>query len=297
MSITAAMVKELRDRTGAGMMECKKALVEAGGDIEAAVEAMRKSGQAKADKKAGRIAAEGLVGIQVSEDGQTGVMVEVNCETDFVAKEEGFKSFVTSVAARALAENPADVEALNALPMEAGGGMSIDEQRRELVAKIGENMSLRRFVRVEAPGGRVGSYIHGGRIGVLVAMDGGDDAAAKDVAMHVAASRPVCIAEGDMDPAVLEKEREIFAAQAAESGKPPEIVEKMVTGRVKKFLREVTLLGQPFVKDPDLSVQKYLAGSGGSVTGFQRFEVGEGLEKRSENFADEVMAQVQGSQS
>jgi elongation factor Ts len=293
MQITAALVKEVRERTGAGMMECKRALVDAAGDIDAAIEAMRKAGLAKADKKAGRIAAEGLIGIESSRDGQSGAMVEVNCETDFVAKEDEFRGFVAQVGSIVLEHAPATLDAL--LEMQLDGGETVETRRRELVAKIGENISVRRYTRVVSKSGLVAGYLHGGRIGVLVAVDGGTPEVGKDLAMHVAASKPICIAEKDVPEAMLAKEREILVAQAADSGKPPEIVERMVTGRLKKFLGEITLLGQPFVKDPDVTVERYLAGSGARPAQFERFEVGEGMEKRSENFAEEVMAQVRGT--
>jgi len=294
MQISAALVKELRERTGAGMMECKRALVASEGDVEAAIEAMRKSGQATADKKAGRVAAEGLIGLAVAADGNSAVMVEVNCETDFVAKQDDFKDFADTVAARALQDNPADVDVLLALPFGAGGDGSIEDRRRELIAKMGENMSVRRFSRVAASA-QVGSYLHGGRIGVLVGLATGDADTAKDVAMHVAASRPLCINEDELSADALEKERAIFAAQAAESGKPPEIVEKMVSGRIRKYVNEVTLLGQAFVKDPDLSVKKFLDNNGATVASFARLEVGEGIERKVDNFVEEVMAQAKGA--
>ncbi|OBS11044.1 translation elongation factor Ts [Acidihalobacter prosperus] len=294
MQITASLVKELRERTGAGMMECKKALTENNGDIEAAIEAMRKSGAAKAVKKAGRIAAEGQVASIRSEDGKAAVLVEVNCETDFVGKDENFAGFVALVAERALGQNPADVEALSALPA-GDDGKTLEERRQELVSKVGENVQVRRFARFEASGDRLGTYIHGTRIGVVVDMDGGDDALARDICMHIAASRPVCVDADEVPQELLDKEREIYAAQAAESGKPPEIVEKMVEGRIKKYLGEITLLGQPFVKQPDVSVGKLLADAGASVHRFVRYEVGEGIEKQAENFAEEVMAQVKGA--
>ncbi len=295
MSVTAAMVKELRERTGAGMMECKKALVEANGNIDTAIENMRKSGQAKADKKAGRVAAEGLIAIELSDDDTRAAMVEVNCETDFVTKEEEFQSFVSAVVKRALEVQPEDAEALGAMALENGGGPSIDERRRELVARIGENISLRRVLALKARGDRLGAYVHGGRIGVLVDMKGGDDSVARDIAMHVAASRPLALSDAGISPEHMEKEREILKAQVADSGKPPEIQEKMIAGRLSKYLKEVTLLGQPFVKDPDISVEKYLKSAGAEVLAFTRFEVGEGIEKKSGNFAEEVMAQVRGS--
>ena len=292
MAITAALVKELRERTGAGMMECKKALVEADGDIEAAVEAMRKAGSAKADKKAGRVAAEGLVEVVSGEDGKVAAMVEVNCETDFVAKDDNFKSFVDAVARRVLASRPDNVEALSAMPLNDGAETSVEDARKELIAKIGENMSVRRSALIEAQGDCLGVYKHGARIAVVVDLKGGDEALAKDIAMHIAASKPLCVRADEVSAETLEKEKEIFAAQAAESGKPADIIEKMVAGRVNKFLKEVTLLGQPFVKDPDTTVEKLLKGAGAEVLRFERLEVGEGIEKKSENFAEEVMAQV-----
>ena len=294
MAITASLVKELRERTGAGMMECKKALTETNGDIDAAIEMMRKSGQAKAAKKAGRIAAEGLVVISMSDDGSRAAMAEVNCETDFVAKDSNFVSFADAVAARALASDVDDVEALLLQPLHQGEDTTIETARQALVAKIGENMTVRRFVRV-ASSGILGAYRHGTRIGVLVDMEGGNAELAKDIAMHIAASNPICVSQDDVPAEKLEKEREIFRAQAAESGKPADIVEKIVDGRVRKFFEEVTLLGQPFVKDPDTSVGKLLDKAGARVGAFHRFEVGEGIEKRQEDFAAEVMAQVRGA--
>jgi len=293
MAISAAQVKELRERTGSGMMECKKALVEAGGDMEAAVELLRKSGLAKADKKAGRVAAEGLIVIEISDDGKRAAQVEVNCETDFVAKKEEFQDFARKVARRVLASSPDSLEALMEMPLEDGSDVSIETARKELIAKLGENIAVRRFAVMETSG-TIGSYIHGGRIGVLVDLQGGDAELAKDVAMHVAASKPVAVSEADVPADLLAKEREIITAQAEESGKPAEIVAKMVDGRIRKFLAEVTLVGQPFVKDPDTTVGKLLDKAGASVAGFQRMELGEGIEKKSENFADEVMAQVRG---
>lgn len=277
------------------MMECKKALETADGNIELAIEAMRKSGQARADKRAGRVAAEGLIGIQTSHDNQAAAVVEVNCETDFVAKGNDFKEFVDKVTRRVLEENPADLDALLSLSSGPEGGSSLEETRKELIAKIGENISVRRFIRDENAEGRIGAYLHGGRIGVLVSMKGGNEVVAKDVAMHVAASRPLCVGESDIPSDMMEKEREILRAQSSNSGKPPEIVEKMVAGRLKKFVQEVTLLGQPFVKNPDVTVEKYLSESGAEVVSFTRFEVGEGIEKKTEDFAQEVMAQVRGA--
>jgi elongation factor Ts len=294
MQITAAMVKELRERTGAGMMECKQALMDETGDMEAAVANLRKKGQAKADKRAGRIAAEGYIGLALAADARSGALVEINSETDFVAKQDEFQSFANSVAQRALDERPADVGALLAAPMEQGGDQTIEERIRDMVMRIGENISLRRFQVVQSADGSVGAYIHGGRIGVLVDLAGADESVGKDIAMHVAASGPLAIGEGDIPADVLGKEREILLAQVADSGKPPEIQEKMIAGRMKKYLGEVTLLGQSFVKDPDQTVEKYLEGASASVSAFSRFEVGEGIDKRTENFAEEVMAQVQG---
>ncbi len=293
MAITAAMVKELRERTGAGMMECKKALVETEGDIDAAIEHLRKTGMAKADKKAGRTAAEGLVAIKLSDDGKRAAIVEVNCETDFVAKDENFRHFVDAVAEQVLANNPADLDALLALPMPGEEGQTIGEALKALIAKIGENMAIRRFAIIEASG-QLHTYMHGNRIGVVVDLEGGDETLGKDIAMHIAASRPMTVSEAEVPADVIEKEKEIFAAQAAESGKPPEIIEKMIGGRIKKFLKEVTLLGQPFVKNPDQTVAQLLKDAGATVAAFTRFEVGEGIEKKQENFADEVMAQVKG---
>ncbi len=292
MAITATMVKELRERTGAGMMDCKKVLTETNGDLEAAIDVMRKSGAAKADKKAGRVAADGLVIITVSDDAKEGSILEVNCETDFVAKDESFIGFATAVGARVLADKPADVEALSAMPLDSGE--TVEEVRANLVAKIGENMKVRRFEMVTSDAGAVYAYSHGVRIGVAVAMTGGDEALGKDIAMHIAASRPVCITEADVPEETLAKEKEILIAQAQDSGKPPEIIEKMIMGRMKKYLAEITLVGQPFVKDPDQTIAQLLTAAGAEVTAFVRFEVGEGIEKKQEDFAAEVMAQVKG---
>lgn len=292
MEITAALVKELRERTGSGMMECKKALQETSGDIEAAVEWMRKAGLAKADKKAGRIAAEGQIVIERSADAKEAAMVEINCETDFVSKGDDFRDFAKAVAQRVLKSNPADLAALLDMPLLDGEARSINTARQELVAKIGENIGVRRFIRYQSAGGMVGAYLHGTRIGVLVDMNGGSDDLAKDVAMHVAASRPVCVEAKDVPADMIAKEKEIFSAQAATSGKPANIIEKMVEGRLKKFFSEITLVGQPFVKDPDKSVEQLLKEGGATVVRFERFEVGEGIEKKTGNFAEEVMEQV-----
>ncbi len=294
MAISAAQVKELRQRTGCGMMECKKALVDADGDMDTAAEELRKSGLAKADKKAGRVAAEGTVVVEVSGDGKTAVVVEVNSETDFVANKDEFQDFARAVAVRIMSDAPADLDALMALPLDQGG-TSVEEARRSLIATIGENIAVRRFARRQAAGGTLASYRHGTRIGVLVEMEGGDAELARDVAMHIAASKPVCLDESAVPQEMLDKEREIFAAQAADSGKPAEIVEKMVSGRIRKFLAEITLVGQPFVKDPDQSVGQLLKAANARVIGFERLELGEGVEKKTENFAEEVMAQARGN--
>ncbi len=293
MQITAAMVKELRERTGSGMMECKKALQEADGNIDAAIENMRKSGLAKADKKAGRIAAEGRIAIKISDDGKTAVIAEVNCETDFVSGGDDFLGFVNQVAAVALENKPESIEALVELAI--NDSQSIEEKRKEMVSKIGENIQVRRFEIMSADAGAFGSYLHGTRIGVLLGMENGNDGLIKDVAMHIAASKPTCVTEEQVPAELLAKEREILIAQAQDSGKPQDIIEKMVDGRIRKYLAEITLVGQPFVKDPDKTVGALLKDEGASVTGFVRYEVGEGIEKKQENFADEVMAQVNAS--
>ncbi|MDX2410853.1 MAG: translation elongation factor Ts [Woeseiaceae bacterium] len=288
MSISASMVKELRERTGAGMMECKKALVETGGDLDAAAEHLRKSGQAKADKKASRVAADGR--IVVVAEGNKALIVEVNSETDFVAKDENFMAFSDAVAATALAAGTTDVEALSAETL--ADGRTVELARTELISKVGENIGVRRIAIVESDG-VLASYTHGARIGAVVALDGGDEALARDIAMHVAASNPTCIDETGVPAETLANEKRILTEQALDSGKPAEIVEKMVLGRINKFLKEITLVGQPFVKDPDVSVGKLLKGAGASVSAFVRFEVGEGIEKKQENFADEVMKQIE----
>lgn len=290
MTVTASMVKELRERTGAGMMECKKALVETNGDLDAAAEELRKSGQAKADKKAGRVAADGRVVIATAA-GQA-VIAEVNSETDFVAKDENFVGFAEAVAAAALASGATDVEALGSQSID--GSRTVEQARTELVSKVGENISVRRAAII-AGDGPIGHYTHGARIGAAVVLEGGDAALARDIAMHVAATNPVCVDADGVPADTLERERRIFSEQAAESGKPPEIVEKMVSGRVAKFLKEITLVGQPFVKDPDVPVGKLLKDAGASVASFVRFEVGEGIEKKEDNFVEEVMAQVKGT--
>ncbi len=289
MAITAQQVKELRERTGAGMMECKKALTETNGDMEAAVEQMRKTGLAKADKKAGRVAAEGRIEIAFEGAGKAAI-VEVNCETDFVAGGDDFIAFSGKVAAAVLANEPADVDALNNVSVD---GKTFDDVRRELIAKIGENIGVRRFAVVKAKG-RLASYLHGTRIGVVVDVDGGDEELARDIAMHIAASKPQFATADEVPADVMAKEKEILIAQAADSGKPADIIEKMVEGRLRKHLAEITLLGQPFIKDPDQTVEKLLKSKGATVHGFVRYEVGEGIEKKEEDFAAEVMAQAKG---
>jgi elongation factor Ts len=292
MAITAALVKELRERTGAGMMECKKALVETDGDIDAAAEHMRKTGLAKADKKAGRVAAEGMVVVAVSDDAKSAAIVEINSETDFVSKGDDFKNFAAAVAKRVLESAPANMEELMAMSLN-NDDETIENSRQALVAKIGENIQVRRFNLISGDN-LVASYLHGDRIGVLVEMKGGDAELARDIAMHVAASRPVCVKAEEVPAEMLDKEKEILTAQAQDSGKPPEIIEKMIEGRIRKYLAEITLLGQGFVKDPDQTVEKLLKSKGAEVVSFVRMEVGEGIEKKTENFADEVMAQVKG---
>ena len=291
MNVTADIVRQLPERTGAGMMECKKALVESGADLEAAAELMRKRGLAKADKKAARVAAEGVIAVEPAADGRTAAMVEVNCETDFVAREQDFRAFAQIVAREALRSRPASLEALLEIRV---GAESLDERRRALVAKIGENISVRRFT-VLTSAGHLGAYTHGSRIGTLVALKGGTAELAHELALHVAASNPRYLSVREVPPAVLEKEREILIEQARGEGKPPEIVVKMVEGRLRKSLGEITLLGQPFVKDPDVTVEKLLKGAGAEVSAFERFEVGAGIEKKQENFVAEVMAQVKGA--
>lgn len=294
MQITASMVKALRERSGAGMMECKKALTACEGDVDAAFDHLRKTGAAKAAKKASRVAADGKVVLATAADGSRAVILEVNSETDFVAKDENFSQFVDQAAAAALTTGADNVEALLAASLP--GGESVESARAQLVAKVGENVSLRRLVPLESDGAHLVGYIHGnGRIGVLLSIEGGDEALGRDIAMHVAASRPVCVSAEEVPEEAVAKEREIFEAQAAASGKPPEIVEKMVLGRMKKFVDEVTLLGQPFVREPDIKVGTLLDKAGARVRRFVRFEVGEGIEKKEENFAEEVMAQVRGA--
>ncbi|MGI9290003.1 MAG: translation elongation factor Ts [Gammaproteobacteria bacterium] len=288
MAITASMVKELRERTGAGMMECKKVLTQTDGDMEAAIEELRIKGAAAAEKKAGRIAAEGV--IVSAGSGDEGSLVEINCETDFVAKDDSFNAFSKQVAETVLSANPADNQALADASLASGVG--VETARQELIAKIGENVSVRRFVKFDADGGCVSTYLHGNRIGVMVQLEGGDDQLGRDIAMHIAASNPLSVSEDEMDQDVLTREKDIFIAQAKESGKPDDIIEKMIGGRIKKFLKENTLLGQPFVKNPDQTVAQLLSDQGAKVKQMVRFEVGEGIEKREDDFVAEVMAQA-----
>lgn len=287
--ITAGMVRELREKTDAPMMECKKALTEAGGDLEKAEEILRIKLGNKASKAASRIAAEGVVAAHISTDGRLGALIEVNCETDFVAKNDDFLAFTAALARLVAEQKPADVAALSGLALD---GVTVDERRKVLVGKIGENLSIRRFERIEAQG-RLASYIHGGaKIGVLIDLVGGDEALGRDLAMHVAASKPVALSREQVSVDLIQKERDIAAAKAEESGKPANIVEKMVEGSVQKFLKEVTLLGQPFVKDDKQTVEQLLKSASASVAGFRLYVVGEGIEKKKDDFAAEVMAQV-----
>jgi elongation factor Ts len=289
--ISAALVKELRERTGAGMMECKKALEVSKGDLEGAIEELRKSGRTKADKKAGRVAAEGA--IITASDGKRVAMMEVNSETDFVARDTNFVAFAKAAVETALQANETDVAKLAALPL-AGGKGTVDENRQELVTKVGENVQIRRIITSNASSACAGTYIHGSRIGVIVELDADNIDLARDIAMHIAASRPMVINPDQVPQDVVAKEKEIYMAQAATSGKPQDIIEKMVLGRMKKYLDEVSLVGQPFVKDPDMTVGALLNKHRAKVVAFHRFEVGEGIEKVVEDFREAVMSQVQG---
>jgi elongation factor Ts len=289
MNITADAVKQLRERTGAGMMECKKALVETKGDLDAAADLMRKQGLAKADKKASRVAAEGVVVVEKSSDARTAALVEINCETDFVAREQDFRGFAQAVVTLALSAKPASLEALLATKLPSGE--TVDESRRALIAKIGENISVRRFIVVTSTD-HLGAYVHGTRIGALVAVKGGDAALAHDLAMHVAASNPKYLSQAQIPADVVAKERSILTEQAQGEGKPADIVAKMVEGRLRKSLGEITLTGQAFVKDPDVTIEKLLKNAKAEVTAFERFEVGAGIEKKQEDFVAEVMAQA-----
>ncbi len=275
MAVTAVMVKELRERTGAGMMECKRALVETNGDTDAAVDHLRRSGLAHADKKASRVAAEGMIALSLAPNGKQAVMVEVNCESDFVAKNEKFNSFAEAVAANALSEDPTDIEALLSTRI---GEATVEQARQILVTKIGENIQVRRLVHISTDG-TIGAYVHGGKIGVLVDLRGGDETLARDLAMHIAALNPKFVADEDVPAEIIAREKDILVAQAKNSGKPAEIIEKMVSGRLRKYLAGITLLGQTFVKDPDLTVGKLLSQNNASVNGFERLAVGQGIEK------------------
>ena len=291
MTITAALVKELRERTGAGMMDCKKALVETNADLEAAIDLMRASGAAKAAKKAGRVASEGLVNVAISDDNKNAVILEVNSETDFVTKGQPFIDFVNALGRLALKNKPESAETFLTQTLESGE--TVDEAREGIIAKIGENISVRRLQIVNAENGVLGAYKHGDRIAVLAVLSGKNSGLAKDIAMHIAASKPECISEEHLSNEFLEREKAIFIEQAKDSGKPDNIIEKMIVGRMKKFVNEVTLYGQAFIKDPDTSVGKLVKSHNAEVKFFVRFEVGEGIEKKEDNFVEEVMAQAQ----
>lgn len=291
MAITASLVKELRQRTDAGMMDCKQALTETNGDMEAAIDLMRTSGAAKAAKKAGRVAAEGLVKINISADKKTVTILEVNSETDFVTKGDVFIGFVDMLGTLALKTTPANIKEF--LSQTLDNGDSLEEAREDIIAKVGENIAIRRVQTITTDNGVIGTYKHGDRIAVVTALEGGDEALAKDIAMHIAANKPECITEAELSTDFLTREKTIFIEQAKESGKPDNIIEKMIVGRMKKFVNEVTLYGQSFVKDPDTTVGKLAQSNNAQVKSFVRFEVGEGIEKKEENFADEVMTQIQ----
>lgn len=291
MAITAALVKELRQRTDAGMMDCKQALTETNGDMEAAIDLMRTSGAAKAAKKAGRVAAEGLVKINISTDKKTVTILEVNSETDFVTKGDVFIGFVDMLGTLALKTTPANIKEF--LSQTLDNGDSLEKAREDIIAKVGENIAIRRVQTITTDNGIIGTYKHGNRIAVVVALEGGDEVLAKDIAMHIAANKPECITEAELSTDFLTREKTIFIEQAKESGKPDNIIEKMIVGRMKKFVNETTLYGQSFVKDPDTTVGKLVQSNNAQVKSFVRFEVGEGIEKEKENFADEVMTQIQ----
>ncbi len=292
MAITAALVKELRERTGAGMMDCKKALIETDADLEAAIDLMRASGAAKAAKKAGRIASEGLVSVEINDNNKSAAILEVNSETDFVAKGAAFIDFVNKLTKLALKNMPSNIEEFLAQTLDTGE--TVDKARENIIAKIGENISVRRVKVVKAGNGTIGSYEHGGRIAVLTHLAEDNATLAKDMAMHIAASKPECVNEDQLSEELIERERAIFIEQAKESGKPDNIIEKMIVGRMKKFVNEITLYGQPFVKDPETTVGKLVKSNNNEVVSFVRFEVGEGIEKKEDNFVEEVMAQAQG---
>ena len=292
MSISASMVKELRERTGAGIMECKKALVDSDGNLDSAIELLRTKGQAKAEKKAKRIAAEGR--ITIKSDTEHTVILEINSETDFVANDSNFINYAESVAIAILENEIVDLESLSKIDLTTG--TNIENARTQLISKIGENISIRRFDKIKQCD-NMGVYTHGARIGAVVCLTGGDEETSKDVAMHVAASNPICINNEGVPEEMVSREERIFRDQAASSGKPPEIINKMIQGRMKKFFKEVTLLGQPFIKNPDMTVNELLRESKAEIISFKRYEVGEGIEKKEENFADEVMAQIKGNES
>jgi elongation factor Ts len=289
-NITAKMVKELRDRTGAGMMECKKALINSSGDMDKAVEEMRKAGQAKADKKSSRIAAEGVITLSISEDNKTVNMMEINCETDFVAKDENFLAFVKTLSDLSLQNYSGSVEEF--YNSKHSSGKTVEETRLELVSKVGENVKIRRIQSINADNSYIGHYMHGSKIGVVVVLEKQNNELAKDICMHIAAMKPIALNSNDISPEDLDKEREIYLAQAKESGKPEDIVQKMVDGRIKKYISEVTLIDQAFVKDNEVTIGKLLENNNNNILSFHRLEVGEGVEKKDENFADEVMAQI-----
>ena len=288
-NITAQMVKELRERTGAGMMECKKALVEAGGDMNKAIDTMRKAGQAKADKKSSRVAAEGVIKLVVK-DKKVANMLEVNCETDFVAKDKNFLEFAETISNASLENFNGDMSEF--IQSKYSSEKTIEEERLELVSKIGENIKIRRVHSVNIENGFIGHYMHGSKICVVAVLENEDESLAKDICMHIAAMKPLAIDETGISQAVLDKEKEIFKAQAAESGKPENILEKMVEGKINKYISEVTLLNQKFVKDNEIDIQTLLKNNNNKIISFFRMEVGEGIEKKDENFADEVMAQI-----
>ena len=288
-NITASIVKELRDLTGLGMMECKKALTETGGGLKAAEDLLRIKSGAKASTAASRITAEGTIGVQIAINRKSGALVEVNCETDFVAKNEDFINFAKNLAQLTATKNLTDTEALSKVTLQ--NGTNVEEFRKTLIMKLGENISIRRCVRHETHG-HLASYLHGGKIGVIVDYIGSDEALGKDLAMHVAASKPICVSREQVSADLLARERQIYTAQAAESGKSEDIVTKMVDGRIAKYLAEITLLGQPFVKNPDQTVEKLLMTKSATVNGFTMFSVGEGIEKKSGDFATEVMSQI-----
>jgi len=291
MAITAALVKELRERTGAGMMDCKKALVDTNADLEAAIDLMRASGAAKAAKKAGRVASEGLVSVNISDDNKHAAILEVNSETDFVTKGSAFIDFVEALGALALKHKPESLE--NFVNLKLGSGETVDEAREGIIAKIGENISVRRVQILSAESGVLGAYKHGDRIAVLTVLSSQDPELAKDIAMHIAASKPECVSEDQLSSDLLDREKTIFIEQAKESGKPDNIIEKMIVGRMKKFVNEVTLYGQAFVKDPDITVGELVKSKNSEVESFIRYEVGEGIDKKEDNFVEEVMAQAQ----